>query len=111
MMGVGTFVGTCSHLMLSKMLCLFPVVDDIDDGFSVCCLGNERFGFGSGLVNFMTVVCLPDLFPFLDDIEDGTIDDIARVVSASSPLIPSPFDECTVIAFALICNCKSLRLS
>jgi hypothetical protein len=69
------------------------------------------FGFGSGQVNFMTVVCLPDLFPFLDDIEDGTIDDIARVVSASSPLIPSPFGECTFIAFALICNCESLRLS
>jgi hypothetical protein len=80
MMGVGTFDGTCSRSMLSKMLCLFPVVDDINAGFSLCCLGNKRFGFGSGLVNFMTVVCLPDLFPFLDDIEDGTIDDIDRVV-------------------------------
>jgi hypothetical protein len=37
-------------------------------------------GFGSGLVNFMTVVCLPDLFPFLNDIEDGTINDIDHVV-------------------------------
>jgi hypothetical protein len=31
-MGVGTLIGTYSQLMVSMMLCLFPVIDDIDDG-------------------------------------------------------------------------------